>query len=223
MQLQPTQETLQQVQDIALKVPTFHHHYHVLMDIANTFGEKPINYVEIGAYAGASSCLMLQRPNTNVISIDIGHPIDKTTVLENVMDYKTNSNRYKYLQGSSQTLEMQQLVIEELKKGLETHTDKIDIFFIDGDHSYEGVLADFYIYKELVASGGYIVFDDYYDNVHSPDVRIAVDEIVFKLITTPLHEKKPLEYAIVGCLPNHLGAHPADLKEGNCFIIKKIR
>jgi cephalosporin hydroxylase len=166
---------------------------------------------------------MLQRPNTNIISIDLGHPIDKSDVLENVINFKFNSNNYKYLKGNSQSLEMQQQVISELKKQLATHSDRIHILFIDGDHSREGVIADFYTYKELVASNGFIVFDDYQDAVHSPEVKIAVDEIVNTFITTPLQENKPIEYAIVGCLPNALGAHPSDLKEGNCFIIKKIR
>lgn len=223
MNIKPTEKSLHLVQGIAQNVPTFHHHYHVLFDIATIFGQNPINYVEIGAYAGASSCLMLQRENTNIISIDLGHPIDKSDVLENIINYKTNGNNYKYLKGNSQSLEMQQQVIAELKKHLATHNDRIDILFIDGDHSREGVIADFYTYKELVATNGYIAFDDYQDAVHSPEVKIAVDEIVNTFITTPLQENKTIEYAIVGCLSNALKAHPSDLKEGNCFIIKKIR
>ncbi|GBD03455.1 hypothetical protein HRbin19_00741 [bacterium HR19] len=37
---------------------------------------------------------------------------------------------------------------------------KIDLLFIDGDHSYEGVKRDFEMYSELVAEGGIIVFHD---------------------------------------------------------------
>lgn len=39
---------------------------------------------------------------------------------------------------------------------------KIDFLYIDGDHSYQAVLADFMNYRDLVATGGYIVFDDAY-------------------------------------------------------------
>ena len=39
----------------------------------------------------------------------------------------------------------------------------IDFMFIDGDHSYEGVKADFYNFFPLVKSGGYIAFHDVRD------------------------------------------------------------
>lgn len=37
---------------------------------------------------------------------------------------------------------------------------KIDLLFIDGDHSYEGCMADFDMYRDMVGSGGLIVFHD---------------------------------------------------------------
>jgi len=36
----------------------------------------------------------------------------------------------------------------------------IDLLFIDGDHSYEGVVADYDLYRPLVRPGGLIVFHD---------------------------------------------------------------
>lgn len=36
----------------------------------------------------------------------------------------------------------------------------IDILFIDGDHTYEGVKADFQMYAELVGEGGLVAFHD---------------------------------------------------------------
>jgi cephalosporin hydroxylase len=38
--------------------------------------------------------------------------------------------------------------------------NKLDVLFIDGDHSYEGVLADFLSYRHLVRDGGLIAFHD---------------------------------------------------------------
>ena len=37
---------------------------------------------------------------------------------------------------------------------------KIDFLFIDGDHSYEGVKADFRLYSGFVRESGMIVFHD---------------------------------------------------------------
>lgn len=38
--------------------------------------------------------------------------------------------------------------------------DKLDLLFIDGDHTYEGVKLDFEMYSPLVKSGGMIAFHD---------------------------------------------------------------
>lgn len=35
-----------------------------------------------------------------------------------------------------------------------------DIVFVDGGHRYDDVLVDFYLYAQLIANGGYIIFDD---------------------------------------------------------------
>jgi len=37
---------------------------------------------------------------------------------------------------------------------------KIDLLFIDGDHSYNGVRGDFFAYRHLVAENGIVVFHD---------------------------------------------------------------
>lgn len=214
MDLKLTQLSLDMVRQIATDVPTFHHHYHILYDIANTFGDKKINYVEIGAYAGGSSCLMLQRLNTTIISIDLGEPISKEVVFSNIIEYKNNNNYYKYIQGNSQTQETKDKVVETLSNSrVLGYTNKIDVFFIDGDHSFDGVLADFNMYSDLVNIGGYVIFDDYNDSVHSPDVKLAVDSLVPSLV----------DYEIIGTFENTLGAYPSELKEGNCFVVKRIK
>jgi len=215
MEIKITKLSLDMVRQIATEVATFHHHYHILYDIATTFGDKKINYVEIGAYAGGSSCLMMQRLNTTIISVDLGEPISKGVVFENIINYKSNNNYYKYIQGNSQLQETKDLVIQTLNNSkILGHTDKIDILFIDGDHSLDGVLNDFNLYKDLVNVGGYIVFDDYYDNVHSPDVKKALDEIILPNL---------VDFEIIGTFENSLGAYPSELKDGNCYVIKKVK
>ncbi|HEY2250372.1 MAG TPA: CmcI family methyltransferase, partial [Planctomycetaceae bacterium] len=42
--------------------------------------------------------------------------------------------------------------------------DQLDLLFIDGDHTYEGVKADYQMYSEFVRPGGYIVFHDIVDS-----------------------------------------------------------
>jgi len=195
---------------VSTGVQTFHHHYHILYDIASSIKKDEINYVEIGCYAGGSACLMLQRKKTNVVSIDLGEPIPEEIVMNNTNNQNIHKNRFNYIKGNSQINETK----ERLKSVmLEYKSKEIDILFIDGDHSFDGVHNDFNIYEDLVAIGGYIVFDDYNDPVHSPDVNGAVNNIVSNLNN----------YEIIGTIENTLGAHPKELINGNCFVIKKIK
>lgn len=46
---------------------------------------------------------------------------------------------------------------------------------IDGGHTRRHVLLDFLLYSPSVVPGGFIVFDDYNDFQHSPEVGPAVD------------------------------------------------
>lgn len=203
--MKSTKESLDLTEQICDKISgqTFHHHYYVLLDIANTF-EGKINYLEIGCYAGGSASLMLSRENTDVISIDLGVPISPEIAINNIKNLNTKNNKYTYIQGNSQVKETRDKVLKII--------DGVDILFIDGDHLYNGVVNDFNLYSPLVKTGGYIIFDDYNDSEFSPDVKKAVDGLVENLKS----------YQIIGCLDNEFGARPSTLKEGNCFIIKKL-
>ena len=128
MEIIPTIESLNLVRKIsnAIDNKTFHHHYHILYDIASTFDDM-INYVEIGCYAGGSACLMAQRPMTNVFSIDIGVPIKPVVAINNFNKLNSNNNKFNYLEGNSYNIGTKKMLTDEL-------IDGIDILFIDGGH-----------------------------------------------------------------------------------------
>ena len=52
----------------------------------------------------------------------------------------------------------------------------IDLLFIDGDHSYDGVKADFENFKCLVKSGGYVAFHDITDNDYHRSYKCFVEK-----------------------------------------------
>ena len=201
-----TKESLEILEKISEKIndQTFHHHYHILYDIANSYDtEYKITYLEIGCYAGGSACLMLQRPNTDVISIDLGRPIKRDVVIENTNKLNVHKNNYTYIEGDSHNPN----TINDVKTLL--NETLLDILFIDGDHSFDGVISDFNIYSKLVKEGGYIVFDDYNDILHSPKVKTAVDSL-------------PLDnYKILGVFGSEFEARPKELNVGNEYVIKK--
>lgn len=206
--IETSKQSLEMVRAISQNIndQTFHHHYHILYDIANIYPKDyNLTYLEIGAYAGGSASLMIQRPNTQVISIDLGTPIDPNIALNNVWKHNLHKNSYSYIMGNSTDLN----TIDRVKNV------KADIIFIDGDHTYTGVIQDFLNYKNLIKENGYIVFDDYNDSTNSPGVKSAVDHIVNYFRD---------DFEIIGTLKNVHNARGFDeaFTDGNCYIIRKL-
>ena len=170
----------------------FHEHTHILYDIRTFLGEKDVNFVEIGSYVGSSACLMLSHPyKTSVTCIDplslnpshyLGDKNQETTLRDNL----NSINPYKRTYTIHKNLSWNTEVMNSISN--------IDILHIDGDHSYNGVIKDFDLYNSKVRSGGFILFDDYHDKKHSPEVKPAVDNIVSNLNLS--------EYQVIGCLRN---------------------
>jgi predicted O-methyltransferase YrrM len=200
------------VQDISKNMngSTMHHHYHILYDIRTLLGPGKKIYTEIGTYNGGSASLMLSHPYaTEINCIDPLHvmPNQRQLLESNIKKYNVNN----YDVNIYQKFSTDTTFIQELKN----KNFKTDIFFIDGDHSYDAVINDFYKFEEFVNPGGFIIFDDYEDYKDSPDVKLAVDNIVSKLNLD--------NYIIIGTLPNLKNAYDGlNLKISNEYIIQKI-
>jgi len=82
---------------------------------------------------------------------------------------KWSNNNY-YVTGDSHDKNTFLMVQEILKD------EKIDLLFIDGDHSYNGVKKDYEMYKSMVRDGGFIVFHDIVDSEYhrSLDCNVAI-------------------------------------------------
>lgn len=203
-----TEESLIKLNEISenMEGTTFHKHTHILYDIRTEFGDKPITYLEIGSYAGASiSLISSHKYPTNCFTLDLGTPISPDIVKRNVSNFKNEQSSFNYLQGNSQDINIINHVKNEIKE--------IDILFIDGDHSRNGVFEDFNNYSSLVKNGGYIAFDDYLDHQYSPEVHGAVNDIVLNL--------NPDEYDIIGALTYDLLKNFTNLENNNIFLLKK--
>lgn len=204
-----TEDSIKKIKQISegISNKTFHFHTHILYDIRTSLGEETKKYLEIGCYAGASSCLMASHTlKTNCFGIDLGEPISETIVLENVNKFKKPENNFQYFKGNSQNIEF----VNEIKKQIGT----VDILFIDGDHSEVGVNSDFVNFFDLVNVGGYIAFDDYLDD-GCPQVKPAVDKICDRLDKS--------EYEIIGNLTYDFLNSFTHFTSNAIFIIKKIK
>ena len=58
------------------------------------------------------------------------------------------------------------IAVNLLLKALSERGDKIDVLFIDGDHTYAGVKADFDLWSPLVRPGGLVIFHDILPHKH---------------------------------------------------------
>ena len=55
---------------------------------------------------------------------------------------------------------------------------KLDLLFIDGDHAYKSVLADYLLYKDFVCEGGIIAFHDTRNTINNSGVKKCLDKII---------------------------------------------
>ena len=86
--------------------------------------------------------------------------IKKTEKNLGVIKNKYNSDvNIRLIQGNS--------YFDETEKKLENTigNKKLDLLFIDGDHTLDGVKNDFERYNKYVKKGGFIIFDDYHHEI----------------------------------------------------------
>lgn len=207
-QILPTLQSQRKVQQIAQQMEgqTFHHHFHILYDILSSVEKTIVNYFEIGSYCGASGSLVLSHEKkVNAFCMDTFNEAPIELVYRNFEKFKNQNSEFKLIVGNSQD----ELNISKVKQEVRD----IDLFYIDGDHSFQGCINDFLNYNEVVNRGGYIVFDDYHDVKYSPQVKHAVDYIVSDLIFN--------QYEVIGSFRNSLNTYPSEMIYNNLFLLRR--
>lgn len=125
-------------------------------ELLKTLSEMQSNKiaVEIGSYDGG--CLHAYvKLFDKVISIDLQN--------------RSRLKEVDYIIGDSQK------ALPLLKETIGGKNTKIDFLMIDGDHSYDGVKADFNLYHKLVRKGGIIAFHDILDTELHRELFCRVD------------------------------------------------
>ncbi|QIR37996.1 class I SAM-dependent methyltransferase [Tolypothrix sp. PCC 7910] len=112
--------------------------------------EKPSSFLEIGLSSGGTHFLI--RYLCPSIQKSIGIDIDLQNT--HIIDTLTTTYYHYYIEGRSD----KDKTINTVKSWLKYNS--LDVLFIDGDHSYEGVKNDFELYRHFVRDGGIIVFHD---------------------------------------------------------------
>ena len=128
--------------------------------------KKPKNVLEIGSKLGGNFYLLCRICDGKRISVDLEegehggwilqhHPyLGDITYLRNKYFKSLNSIM---IMGNSHHNKTLNKVKDELKN------QKLDVLYIDGDHTYKGVEKDFEMYSPLVKHNGLIIFHDIND------------------------------------------------------------
>jgi cephalosporin hydroxylase len=121
---------------------------------------KPKFILEIGTAGGGTLFLLsrVARPGASIISLDLpgggfggGYLSSKIPFYQT---FATQNQKIYFVREDSHSPQTFQLIQETLKG------HKLDLLFIDGDHTYYGVKKDFEMYSRLVKKGGLITFHD---------------------------------------------------------------
>jgi predicted O-methyltransferase YrrM len=147
--------------------------------------KNKFDIVEIGSYVGASACCFgastIEDAPKKIICIDTWNN-----------DAMTEGNRDTWTEFKNNTADFSEHVIPvrgfstDVVEQVRAITPALDLLFIDGDHSYEGVKADWEAYKGFLKPGSIVIFHDY---GWAEGVKRVVHEDVLPLVSS--HDKLP--------------------------------
>ncbi len=148
---------------------TFHDHIKLVAHASLATAHLPGSLLEIGVWKGFCISLLNKiQPNSSIFGVDpcvIKGQAEELTYFQNSL-FPTSKIFIDYSYRACPKL-------YSLNIGLR-------VLHIDGGHQEFDVWTDFLLYNHLVIPGGYIIFDDYNDSVHSPEVRVGVDKLSSK-------------------------------------------
>lgn len=119
---------------------------------------RPRKVMEIGTFRGGTLCMFARLADitADLISVDLpggefggGYKGFRTTLYR---CFGKLFQRMTFIRADSHA----HSTIRRVKE----ITQSLDLLFIDGDHTYEGVKADFLNYSPIVRSGGIVAFHD---------------------------------------------------------------
>ena len=128
---------------------------------------RPQTVLEIGTATGGTLFLFSRYAAEDAViaSIDLrggrfggGYPIAKVPLYRS---FARKNQKIVLIRGNSHLEETRWKATRALMQR------PVDFLFIDGDHTYDGVRADFEMYSHLVSHGGIVAFHDIAD--HSPE------------------------------------------------------
>jgi predicted O-methyltransferase YrrM len=124
--------------------------------------EPPATVLEIGTGRGGTLFLLAQAARENALLVSLDAP--DVAGFGARPEYATRERLYRSLGRGTQRvvfLAADSHLVETLARVRRILAGRlIDVLFVDGDHTFEGVESDFRMYAPLVRSGGLVAFHD---------------------------------------------------------------
>jgi predicted O-methyltransferase YrrM len=116
-------------------------------------GLAPSRMIEIGSYRGGTVFLFARycQPDARILSLDWRYRPGRKGAIPR---FAAPGQTIQCVEGDSHSTAVRDKAAEYF------HGELVDFLFIDGDHSYQGVKADFEMYSPMVRPGGVIAFHD---------------------------------------------------------------
>ncbi|MBR9705653.1 class I SAM-dependent methyltransferase [Candidatus Pacearchaeota archaeon] len=148
-----------------------------IKDFAHVIADQSYNHntsaLEVGLGYFGSTHFLWRQLFDKVTSIEKSH--DRVRSFgENSRDFY---NKWIADDGKSSFLIGASNDVSTLKKAYDSLTGGVDMLFIDGDHRYEGVMADWLLYNPLVGKGGIVAFHDANASVDSCGVPDFLEDL----------------------------------------------
>lgn len=138
---------------------------------------NPLTVLEIGTAKGGTLLLWtrLAQPNATIVSIDLpggkfggGYDNHRAAVYRRFAGKKQKLHLLRLDSHAQSTFDMAKQLFDGTP---------VDLLFLDGDHTYEGVKRDWEMYSTLVRPGGMIAFHDVAGNYEDTQVKALWDGI----------------------------------------------
>jgi predicted O-methyltransferase YrrM len=132
--------------------------------------QRPLRVLEIGTHRGGTFWVWCQvaADDAKVISVDLpaGAFGDGDYDESLVRSYAGDRQQVELIRDDSHNPDTRERVVRALEG------EPLDFLFLDGDHTYEGVRADFEMYAPLVRPGGMVAFHDIIEHPEVPECEV---------------------------------------------------
>lgn len=179
----------------AFNVGMFQHRSEILGFARFIANIRPRNVIEIGTLHGGTAALWHHLSTGKVITIDkpsgrfggADHNLDLARCIDRSHRLTAAYPRIVPVLGDSKSNEVTTQVAEIL------NGEPVDLLFIDGDHTLQGVRDDYNLYQTLVPEGGVIAFHDIaHTELHTRD-GVEVPEFFDDLAASGLTTRRWVE------------------------------